>query len=78
MTLEPDGSEGLCKPQLLGEGPLGSVAQCGEGGQVHVVVGYLTLRLQPEAFRELVGMMALALQQMGPACLAPNVAPGLH
>jgi len=63
-----------CHPRLLGSGPLGAVSQCTECGQIHLTLAYLTLRLQPDAFRELTGMMAMALQQLP----SPPLAAPLH
>lgn len=68
-----DAPDPACHNRLLGSGPLGAVSQCSECGQIHLTLAYLTLRLQPDAFRELTGMMAMALQQ-----LTPPVAPQPH
>lgn len=67
-----DVPEPACRTRVLSAGPLGGVSQCADCGQIHLTLAYLTLRLQPEAFRELTGMLALALQQLSaPVSAAP-------
>lgn len=76
MTLST--SDSSCDARLLSSGPLGSVAQCGECGQIQLSLAYLTLRLQPDAFRELAGMLAMALQQLTPVATQRPAAAPLH
>ena len=60
-------------PRVLCQGPLGAVTVCSACGQVHLLLGYVTLRLEPDAFRELTGMLAVALQRL-PAPLSSEQA----
>lgn len=65
--------------RLLSSGALGNVSQCRDCGQIHLTLSYLTLRLQPDGFRELTGMLALALQQVpAPVPVLPYAAVPLH
>ena len=51
------------EPTLLCSGPAGSVAQC-SCGNLHVNLQYITLRFEPDAFRELVGLLAIAQHRL--------------
>lgn len=61
---ENDNGHGGCPSRWIARGPVGGVATCGCCGNVHLSLEYLTLRLEPAAFRELVAMLALARARM--------------
>ena len=47
-----------CRAMPVAHNGVGMVALCRCCGHVHVNLQYLTLRFEPEAFRELAGLMA--------------------
>ena len=56
-------------PRVLSHGSVGHVAQCG-CGHLHLTLQYLTLRFEPEAFRELAALLAFAQRQLDREALA--------
>lgn len=62
------------EPTLLCSGPAGTVTCC-SCGNVHVNLQYLTLRFEPEAFRELAGLLALAQHRLDHEVGLPPSAP---
>jgi len=50
-------------PRLLSHGSVGHVALCG-CGHLHLSLKYLTLRFEPEAFRELTALLAFAQRSL--------------
>ena len=51
------------EPTLVCSGPVGSVARC-SCGHLSVNLQYLTLRFEAAAFRELVGLIAIAQHRL--------------
>lgn len=49
-----------CQAQVLAQSEVGHVLACPDCGQIHLQLKFLTLRLDPEAFRTLLGMMGYA------------------
>ena len=49
--------------QLLSQGSIGQVALCG-CGHLHLNLQYLTLRFEPDAFRELAVLLAQAQRRL--------------
>ena len=52
-----------CTRKLLAASPICTVEEC-DCGTVHLSVGALTLRLEPDALRELQGVLATAQANM--------------
>ena len=50
-------------PRLLARAPVGHVALCG-CGHLHLTLQYLTLRFEPEAFRELAALLQFAQRRL--------------
>ena len=70
--------EAGCAPHPIAQGPLGHVAACPGCGNVQLTLEYLTLRFQPAAFRELVGLLSAAQRRLDgdpPIACAPRVEP---
>jgi hypothetical protein len=61
--IEPE-SKNECATHVIARGGLGNVAACLGCGNLHVTLEYLTVRLQPQAFRELVAMVNEAQRQL--------------
>ena len=62
-TSIPDGDDEPprpCDPQPVTRSAIGMVGVCSGCGSVHLTLQYMTLRLQPDAFRALVQMSAEA------------------
>lgn len=55
---------GHCPSVLLARNRVGAVAACPECGHLQLVLEYLTLRFEPEAFRELASLLAGAQQRL--------------
>jgi hypothetical protein len=55
---------GRCPVQLVAHSKVGSVSACPGCGQVHLVLEYLTLRFEADAFRELAGLLAAAQRSL--------------
>lgn len=53
---------GHCPSVPLARNRVGAVAACPDCGHLHLVLEYLTLRFEPEAFRELASLLASAQQ----------------
>ena len=69
--------DALREPRLLAHGHVGQVALCG-CGHLHLNLQYLTLRFEPDAFRELAALVAFAQRRLdaeSPARTAP-ASPG--
>lgn len=65
-----------CQPQHLASSPLGSISSCPHCAAIHLTLGQVTLRLSPEAFRDLGHLMAQAqasLASEAPKAAAPFV-----
>ena len=52
-----------CRRRRLASRPSFSVDEC-DCGAIHLTIGYITLRLDPCAYREVVAMMNDALQRL--------------
>jgi hypothetical protein len=52
------------RPETIGRSELGEVTLCGCCGNVHVALGFTTMRFEPEAFRELAQMVAQAQRRL--------------
>jgi len=50
-------------PRLLARAPVGHVALCG-CGHLHLTLQYLTLRFEPDAFRELAALLQFAQRRL--------------
>ena len=50
-------------PRLISHGSVGHVALCG-CGHLHLTLQYLTLRFEPEAFRELAALLMFAQRRL--------------
>ena len=50
-------------PRLISHGSMGHVALCG-CGHLHLTLQYLTLRFEPEAFRELATLLMFAQRRL--------------
>lgn len=63
-----------CEARVLAQSELGHILACPECQQVHLQLRFLTLRLDAEAFRALLGMMGHAQSQIDadPDVLAPR------
>jgi hypothetical protein len=57
-------AQGACPAQVIARSALGAVAVCPGCGNVQLTLEYLTLRLQPAAFRELVDMLVFAQRRI--------------
>ena len=55
---------GHCPSVPVARNRVGAVAACPECGQLQLVLEYLTLRFEPEAFRELASLLASAQQRL--------------
>lgn len=72
---------GRCPAVPVAQNSLGGVAVCPGCGQVHLVLQYLTLRFEPDAFRELGALIAAAQRRIdserpaGEEPAAPRAAP---
>ena len=53
-----------CNPRPLARSAVGHIAACPGCGNVELTLEYLTLRLEPSAFRELVGMLCSAQRRL--------------
>ena len=53
-----------CAAQPIAHSAVGLVAACPGCGNVQLTLEYVTLRFQPAAFRELVGMLVLAQRRL--------------
>ena len=73
-----------CRHALLATGKVGHVTVCSACGQIHLTLQYMTVRLEPEAFRALAEMVGRARHNMDSLMLmSPTPAPvaatgGLH
>jgi len=56
-------------PRLLSHSAIGQVSQCG-CGHLHLTLQYLTLRFEPEAFRELAALLAFAQRRLDREAIA--------
>lgn len=61
--MDDNGHDG-CPTHWIARSAVGGVATCPSCGNVHLTLEYLTLRLEPTAFRELVGMLLFAQTRM--------------
>jgi len=59
---------GHCAAALLVRNRVGAVAACPDCGQLQLMLEYLTLRFEPEAFRELTRLLASAQQRLDHEC----------
>ena len=65
-----------CIAQLLTRSAVGHVAACAACGNVHLTLEYVTVRLQPGAFRELATMVQEARRLLeGDPSLLPGASP---
>lgn len=55
---------GHCPSVPLARNRVGTVAACPECGHLQLVLEYLTLRFEPEAFRELASLLASAQHRL--------------
>jgi len=55
---------GHCPSVPVARNRVGAVIACPDCGHLHVVLEYLTLRFEPEAFRELTSLLANAQQSL--------------
>jgi hypothetical protein len=60
MTTSNNASQGGCTVRLLASSAVGNVSACPGCGHVQLTLEYLTLRLEPDAFRELSRMLVEA------------------
>lgn len=75
-----DTDHGGCPTQCVAHSAVGTVTACPSCGNVQLTLDYMTLRFQPAAFRELVGMLVFAQTRLDsdpalraePAPLAPD------
>jgi hypothetical protein len=58
----PD-DEAAHAPRLVSHGSIGHVTLCG-CGHLHLTLQHLTLRFEPDAFRELASLLALAQRRL--------------
>jgi hypothetical protein len=63
-------SHGHCPSVPLARNRVGAVTACPECGHLHLVLEYLTLRFEPEAFRELASLLASAQERLDRGCAA--------
>ncbi|MBI1891451.1 MAG: hypothetical protein HYS18_12445 [Burkholderiales bacterium] len=64
-----------CKNAALAASPLGTVSICPACGVVHLSLQYVSMRFEPEAFRALTHMLAMAqarIDQLPPLHHASN------
>lgn len=61
--MNENGHDG-CSTHWIARSAVGGVATCPCCGNVHLTLEYLTLRLEPNAYRELVGMLVFAQTRM--------------
>lgn len=66
-----DGPHG---PRLLAHGSVGQVGLCG-CGHLHLNLQYLTLRFEPDAFRELAALVMFAQRRLDAESAAPSAQP---
>lgn len=73
-TFDNTNTASRCDARVLAQSELGHILACPECQQVHVQLRFLTLRLDAEAFRALLGMMghAQSLIDANPSVLAPK------
>jgi hypothetical protein len=62
--MNPPEPHGRCPVTLVVHNQVGSVSVCPACGQVHLVLEYLTLRFEADAFRELVGLLNAAQRSL--------------
>lgn len=53
-----------CKHVGLAHSAVGTIAVCPDCGVIHLSLHYLSLRFEPEAFRELTNMLAAAQMRL--------------
>jgi len=59
-----DSDQDGCVAHPIARSAVGHVAACPGCGNVQLTLEYLTVRFQPAAFRELVGLLALAQRRL--------------
>ena len=65
MHLTDTEERAACHPHEVACNALGSVCACPGCGQVQLTLQCLTVRLEPEAFRELAALVACAERRLG-------------
>lgn len=64
MTTPNNAPRGGCAVRVLASGAVGKVCACPGCGHVQLTLEYLTLRFEPEAFRQLSRMLADAQTEL--------------
>jgi hypothetical protein len=61
-------------PRLISHASIGQVAQC-NCGHLHLTLQYLTLRFEPDAFRELAALLEFAQRRLDREAQAAGAQP---